>query len=273
MSFIVESIFFKTIAKNFKNLEFHLQQARMDVNDEQFVQRCLMTATYLSIFISVILYFFLKGESLVLILVFFPILYILLFFYFMRLPEVRFLKNRNKVEAEIVSSIRFLILEMKAGRSMYDSLVNIGRNFSEVGKYTDEIINKIVLGKTMDQAIEEAVELVPSENLRSVLWQLLNHTQTGSDVTAALKTIVDDVVEKQKIEFKKYGKKLNALSLFYMIIAIILPTIGFTIVAAALMFIGFKMTYLTIILVWMLFTLLQVMFVVISVSNRPPIDM
>jgi hypothetical protein len=67
-----------------------------------------------------------------------------------------------------------------------------------------------------------------------------------------------------------------------MVIAIILPTIGFTMLAAALIFIGVDIspdifgieTDLWVVLgIWLFFTFIQLMFLVMSASNRPPVDM
>ncbi len=81
-----------------------------------------------------------------------------------------------------------------------------------------------------------------------------------------------EIVENQKIEFKKYGKKLNVLSLFYMIIAIILPTIGFTLISAALIFLNVKMEVMIIIGFWILFSVFQLMFLAMSGGNRPVVE-
>jgi hypothetical protein len=101
------------------------------------------------------------------------------------------------------------------------------------------------------------------------LWQLINHLQTGVDIIPALNSLVGEIFEKQRIEFKKYGKKLNVLSLFYMIVAIILPTIGFTMIAAILLFIGFQMSLSVILGFWVLFSIMQLMFLAMSGGNRP----
>jgi hypothetical protein len=54
-----------------------------------------------------------------------------------------------------------------------------------------------------------------------------------------------------------------------MIVAIILPTIGFTMISAALIFIGVEINIGLILGFWILFTIMQLMFLAMSGGNRP----
>jgi Flp pilus assembly protein TadB len=179
---------------------------------------------------------------------------------------------RKNIDAEIISAIRFLILDLKANASIFSALQNLAANFEEIGNYLREIITKVKLGSPLDKALDEAVETVPSEWFRVFLWQLINHVQTGVDITKSLDTIVHEIVEEQKINFRKYGKKLNVISLFYMIIAIILPTIGFTLITAALIFLGIEINLPLILGFWLVFSVMQLMFLSLSGGNRPVVE-
>ena len=57
-----------------------------------------------------------------------------------------------------------------------------------------------------------------------------------------------------------------------MIVAIILPTIGFTMVAAALIFLSVPITLGIILGFWIVFTILQLIFLVLSSGNRPVVE-
>jgi pilus assembly protein TadC len=198
--------------------------------------------------------------------------FVILFRFFLKTPEVKIIRSRKNIDAEIISAIRFLILDLKANAPMFDGLHNLSNNFPEIGKYLKDVIIKVKLGSGLEEALTEVSEQVPSEEFRAMLWQIINHLQTGTDISHPLHLLADEIVEKQKIEFKKYGKKLNVLSLFYMIVAIILPTVGFTIISAALIFIGFQMNLQVIFGFWVLFTVMQLMFLAMSSGNRPVVE-
>ena len=40
--------------------------------------------------------------------------------------------------------------------------------------------------------------------------------------------ILDEISNKQLIELQRYGKKLNSLTLFYLLTAIVVPSLGIT---------------------------------------------
>jgi len=195
-----------------------------------------------------------------------------MFYYFINKPLFDILNAEKQIESEIVSAIRFLILELKSERSVYNALMNTSKNFVLIGIYFDEIINEIKLGNTMEKALNNAVELCPSSHLRSVYWQLLNSLQTGTDITVSLDVLLEDIVEEQKIKIEEYGRELNALSLFYMMISIILPTIGFTIVLAVLTFLGIIIGLPLLIFVWLMLAVVQYLFLRFTSKRRPSVE-
>lgn len=258
----------------------NLKIARMNVYYKDFLANSLKVAIMMDIMVNIVIFFVLSGiaknnlkYSVFLFLVLtIPFGFYIMFKFFVKTPEVKIIRSRKNIDAEIISAIRFVILDLKANASIYDTLQNLAKNFDEIGKYVNDIVVRVKLGSSLEASINEEVELVPSEEFRTLLWQLLSHLQTGADITASLETIVNEIAEKQRILFKKYGKKLNVLSLFYMIVAIILPTIGFTMITAALIFLNVHMDIWIIIAFWLVFTVMQLMFLALSSGNRPVVE-
>jgi Flp pilus assembly protein TadB len=260
-----------------------LKVARMNVYYKDFARNCLKAALIMNVILNLALFFLFskiaeksKKESILLFLLLtLPLGFYILFEFMIKTPQARAIRSRKNIEAEIISAIRFLILDLKANAPIYHAIQNLTKNFDETGKYFNDVIAKVQLGSSLENALTEEVEVVPCEDFRVLLWQMISHLQTGADIVSSLETIVKDISEKQRLEFKKYGKKLNALSIFYMIIAIILPTIGFTLVTAALIFIGVPIneSFLYIVLgFWMIFSIMQLLFLSMSGANRPVIE-
>jgi len=258
----------------------NLKIARTDIYYKDFVKNSVKTAAIMGFMSNIIVFFILAGFAknsgsysiLILILFTLPLGFLIFFKFFIKSPEIKVIKSKKRIDSEITSAISFLVLDLKANAPVFDALQNLSDNFEEIGTYLKDITTRIKLGSSMEATLNESVELVPSENLRVLLWQLINHLQTGADITKTLETIVKEIVERQKIEFKKYGKRLNVLSLFYMIVAIILPTIGFTMIAAALIFMGIKMSVGIVVGFWVIFTVSQLMFLAMSGGNRPVVE-
>ena len=268
----MESSFF-----NKDKLIADLKIARMSVYFKDFLKRAIISSLFVTIPLNLLVLFVLFSifneiknyKLLSIIIITLPMTFMIMLKFFLRTPEIKIIRSRKNIDAEITSVIRFLMLDLRANAPLFDALKNITENFEETGKYIKDITTKVKLGTALEDALTESVENVPSENLRILFWQIINHLQTGVDINKTLHTLVDEIQEQQKIEFKKYGKRLNVLSLFYMIIAIILPTIGFTMISAALIFIGFAINSGVIILFWIVFSLMQIMFLALSSGNRP----
>ena len=203
---------------------------------------------------------------------FFITFFVFTSYYFVNRPLFNTIKAQQHIESEIVSAVRFLKIELKSERSLYGALINTSENFPIIGIYLDEIIDAVKMGKTLEQALNEAVENCPSSYLRNLYWQLLNSLQTGADITESLQVQLEDIIEGQKIKIEEYGRELNALSLFYMMVSIIIPTVGFTIVTAALTFIGYDITLGTLITMWVVLSAVQYFFMMLAEHRRPAVE-
>ncbi|MEM3690305.1 MAG: type II secretion system F family protein, partial [Candidatus Micrarchaeia archaeon] len=131
----------------------------------------------------------------------------------------------------------------ESGISIYDAIRGASGNYPAVGKYLKEIIKQVDLGTSMEDAINQAVEKTPSEDLRKILWQLLNSLKTGADSAKSLRTVIEQIVKEQQIAIVEYGRKLNPMAMFYMMIAIIIPTLGVTMLIILSMIMGLPIDF------------------------------
>jgi len=129
------------------------------------------------------------------------------------------------------------------------------------------------MGTSMEDAINETIELVPSPNLRKILWQILNSIKTGADVTDALDSVLEQIIDEQKIAVEEYGRKLNPLAMFYMLIAVIAPSLGSTMLIIFSSFVGFKIGIAELLTMVGLLCFMQFMFYGLIKSARPAVDL
>ena len=266
--------FFDKLTSNFPKLPISLKTARYKDAPKAYTKKAFISALIMSVallfFLLTILTIF--QLPIVISFLFFIIFFIFNFYFLINKPSFDVLRAEKQIESEIVSAVRFLILELKSERSLYNAMINTSNNFVLIGIYFDEIVNEVKLGNTMEKALTEAVEICPSTHLRSVYWQLLNSLQTGADITESLEILLNDIVEEQKIKIEEYGRELNALSLFYMMVAIIIPTIGLTILLAVLTFIGINVPLFLLIFLWAMLSLIQFFFLKFTANRRPSVE-
>jgi flagellar protein FlaJ len=260
-------LIYRKIAKTIPDLQLRLRQARMIDTDEQYIKKTWFTAMYLGLGILIVFFAFSKSWQVIL---FYPIIFFLLFLYFLKYVDVKISRIKSRVNQEIIFAGRFLIIELESGVPLYNAFKNVAKNYEIIGPYFGEIIEKVDLGTTLEDAINESISMTPSPNLRKVLWQLLNSMKTGSDVTTALGVVVDQIVREQQILVKEYGRKLNPIAMFYMMMAIIVPSLGTTMIVVLATFMGLRLSLLVLMFLAGLIGFLQFMFLSIIRSIRPP---
>ena len=266
--------FFQLLARNLPNLKYKLKKAGLNYKPEEFIRRTFLSAFYMTtgivVFLSLILGKFnvLKGVM----FVFIPIIFAILFFYLLKLPEVRISKMEKGISKEIVFAGRHLIIELESGVSLYDAFKNLSKNYEVVGKHLKEITDKVDLGTDMEQALTEAIEYIPSNDFRRILWQILNSIRTGSDISKSLNAVLEQISREQLILVNQYGRKLNPLAMFYMIIAVILPSLGVTMLVVLSSFLEFQIDLTIFMIIAFLLGFMQFLFLSIIKFSRPSIE-
>jgi hypothetical protein len=73
----------------------------------------------------------------------------------------------------------------------------------------------------VEEALDDAAEYSPSEKFRKIIFQINNALKIGIDVTDFLRETLEQIVDDQILQIKKYGKKLNSVTLFYLLIGVV----------------------------------------------------
>lgn len=266
---------FRVISGMMPGLKHELRQAGIAYEPEDFIKSSIISSLIMSFGIS---FLFIggmlkgMGQPVKIIFLIFPILAFILFNYFMKVPAAKIHKKANEISKEIVFATRFLIIEIESGVPIYDCFVNISKSYPAIGSYFKAIVESVNMGTSMEDAINEIIELSPSQDLRKILWQIINTLNTGADVTKPLNSVLDQIIKDQKIEVEEYGRKLNPLAMFYMMVAVILPSLGTAMLIIFASFIGFKLNLLLLIFFACLTGFVQFMFYAMIKSSRPPVD-
>ncbi|MBN2052758.1 type II secretion system F family protein [Candidatus Woesearchaeota archaeon] len=261
--------FFKILARNVPELKLKLERARINEDPEHYVKKTFQTSLFLSFSLLIIAFAFVKKPAV--FLLFLPVFFIS-FAYFLRFVDVKIEKMKRNINQEIVFAGRFLIIELQSGVPLYNAFVNLSRNYDVIGPFFNEIVEKVNLGTTMEDALNEAITLTPSPELRKMMWQVLNAMRTGADVADSLNAVLDQIVRQQQIAVKEYGRKLNPLAMFYMMMAVIVPSLGTTVLIVLSTFMGFTLPMVFLIIVACMVGFVQLMFLAIIKSARPPME-
>ena len=267
-------VIFHIIARSLPNLKQKLKKAGMNYKPEEFIKRTILSAFYVTTGIVVFLGFILAKFNVLkgIMIIFVPIIFIVLFSYILKVPDVKISQKEKEVTNELVFAGRHLVIELESGVPLYNAFINVSKNYPSIGKYFKEIIGNIDLGTSMEDALVEAVEYMPSDDFRRLLWQILNSIRTGTKVSKSLAITIEQVAKEQTIEVGKYGRKLNPLAMFYMIIAVILPSLGITMLVVLSSFIELQLSLTILLIIAFFLGFIQFMFLALIKFSRPAMD-
>lgn len=258
----------------YPNMKKKLLMAGMDKSPEEFfdwaVTRTLLFTIVLTALTAV---FFNSIQVDMLWLV--PLFLVYLFFsfqYFMLYPDVKITKRRKDIDYELVFAGRHLLIALKSGMPLFDSLVGVSKGYGAVSEEFNKIVEKVTLGVSMTQAIREVIQNCPSNDFNRIMLQIANSISSGSDVADSLEVVLNQVFREQVIALKAYGQKLNPLVMFYMIFGIIFPSLGlaFAVILFSLLGSGrFGIDASILLLVFVLISIVQFLFLAMVESSRP----
>lgn len=266
---------YQIYVNKFPKIRDKLKKAHIHESPAKFVKKSSRGALVLSVVITLLFFFGLDmaGKSKLHLLWLFPIIFGVLFMFFMRSPDVKIRKRQKEIDKDVLFAGRFILVKIESGEPFFNALQDASKAKGVAGKYFKEIVDDINLGTPIEKSIENAIDSSPSDKFRRILWQINNSLRTGTDVANTLRAILKQITEEQVIEIKEYGKKLNSLAMFYMLMGVVVPALGMTMFIILASFIGLSITPAYLIAAAMMLAFLQFMFISIFKAIRPMVNL
>ena len=103
------------------------------------------------------------------------------------------------------------------------------------------------------------------------MWQLVNALRAGSDVSSALEAISEDIQMEKESKIKAYAQELNMWGLIYMLAAVVLPSMGVTLLVILSSFLGSEFIGEGLFYGILVFLIIFQVFFIQFVKNKRPI--
>jgi archaeal flagellar protein FlaJ len=263
------------VARMFPELRGQLVQAGIHDKPDDFVKKIIVNALYLSLGIGLLLFFASsKIKPLLFISIFaIPVIFFGMFMFMIKSPSVYIKKKEREIDREIMFAGRFLLIQVGSGVSLYNSMVSLSSHKGCIGDEFRKIVSKVRMGVHIEKAIDETIRDSPSSNLRRLLWQILNSLKTGSELAKSLESVLEQIAREQLIEVQNYGKKLNPIAMFYMMLAVIIPSLGVTMMIVVSSLVSFQIKLPILIGLAVGLGFFQFMFLSIIKSMRPAVEL
>ncbi|MFH0714514.1 MAG: type II secretion system F family protein [Candidatus Diapherotrites archaeon] len=217
----------------FPYLELELRQAELPYSKEEYASYMFVLFLFYAVvgfIVAALVSFRIAPDKLLLVSI--PLGMVVGFLVLVQVslyPKVLVKKKIRDLERNLVFALRVMLIEIKSGISLFDSMNTIANgDFGQVSLEFKKAVQQINSGEPEEDVLQKIASDNPSLFFRRALWQLVNGLKAGGDVSAIMAELVHTIGTEQKIQINKYGGSLRVLSLMFMMIGVIMPALGLT---------------------------------------------
>lgn len=270
-----EIAFANRIAMFFPMLKRDLRTAHMPDSPISYISKNIKISSVCAFLLTVLFFFILQKASLsfFLLIPIFIVIFFILFEFFIISIKSKIKKREKEIDREVLFVGRYLLVKLYSGRPLLNALIETSESRGIAPKYIKEIVNDIDTGSTIEDALRNAMVYSPSDKLRKILFHVNNALELGIDVTNPLESVLEEITKDEELEIKKYGKKLNTLVIFYMLMAVIVPSLGVAIFIVISSFVHFPITFKGLLILLFFMTVVEFFFIGLFKAIRPVVNL
>ncbi len=220
------------LEKRMPGLSISLNQAESRLSSIEYISMCIVA--------SFVFFFFLLLVSLIAFqvnasyLMFASISFgvtLLMFVQQLAYPKLIASRRVRGVEQNLIPALQDMMIQLNSGIALFNILVNLSNgDYGEISVEMKNAVREINAGRSQVDVLEDIAVRNPSLLFRRAIWQLVNGMKEGSDISSLISEVIRSVNDEPLTQIQRYGGQLSPLALFYMLIAIIAPSLGITFV-------------------------------------------
>jgi len=263
-----------SLAAKMPDLRDKLCSAGIHKKPAEFIDESLKNSFIMALMFSILSIFIIlkNGLSIALFIVVFIIAFGIFFFLMLKKLDVAILKREREIDKDVLFAGRFLLVKLNSGKPLINALFDASESYGVAGEYFREIVEDIKLGTPLEEALEKAYRTTPSRKFRKILFQINNALKIGVDVSQPLEAILSEISQEQLIEIQRYGKKLNSIIMFYLLAAIVVPSLGITLFNIIASMLSLKIDLPVFFMILFFLMIVQLMFIGIIRGIRPNLN-
>lgn len=263
------------IASFFPSLKLELMQAGVDMPPRRYAAVSLISATVNFLFVSllIILIGYMAKREVVLLGFFAGLLvgissFLTIIFY----PAVVARRRTRALEGNLIPALRQLLINLKSGVPLFQAMTSVSVGYGPVSEEFAKMVEQMSAGVPQTDVLNEASKRNPSFRFRRVLWQISNALKVGSDVGVAIEEMINELTKERMAEIQRYGQELNPWVMIYMVLAVVLPSLGITMLIIIMSFMNVLVPRSIFPAVFVFLFIFQLFFISFVKSRRPAVD-
>jgi len=223
-------------------LQLDLDRADMKISTRKYLAMCITSNVFMFVFLTIVLTLFMFKISNPIFGVLLAIVIVAgVFFMQISYPKVLAGKRIRRLNSDLLAALRAVMIQLNSSVPLFEALVIISnQEFGEVSSEFRTVVKEINAGTPQINALETMALKNPSPYFRRTIWQIINGMKEEASINDILKNVIKNLTKEQIIQIEKYGSQLNPLAMFYMMGAVILPTLGITFLIIIISFVQFE---------------------------------
>lgn len=227
------------IVKSHPELKLKLSMAMSKQTPFQYVYQSFSMTILSTGACGMLIYLFTKSNKYALLIGFFVLLLLIPFFFkfWMSYVDVQIRRKARELEGDLLFVSEYFLVSLESGMPLGNAIRNISRLDRPSGRFFKKVYTDFKTGKDLENALDDAIGYSSSLNLKILLKRLKDSLSIGVDLKKVLENFIEESSERKIIEIRSYAKKLNPIIMMYLILGIVVPSLGVTffILAAALL--------------------------------------
>lgn len=156
-----------------------------------------------------------------------PVIYL---FYFLNYPKLKASKRKRQIDEKVSFAIREIMIKVGSGVPIFNALLDVANgDYGVISREFSFTVQEIESGVPQETALEHLSLRAPSQALKRAIDILINAIKSGSDVHGTLVLINDMLIQKQQSDMRAYAGELTPMSMGYMLISVVLPSLGMSV--------------------------------------------
>ncbi len=201
---------------------------------------------------------------------FFVLFFVILYMY----PNILANKIGDIIDSELLYALNDMLVQVKAKVELYQALVNVVEgDYDYVSDELQMVVDDVESGKSMHSALKKLALGTKSNFMKRMAWQLMNSIKSGSDSIRVIESLISELKIHYHTIIGNYIKELNVLTLIYLTLAVVAPTIGITILIILSSFGGLSINKNSITIIVSLLLLIQPVLIGFINSRRPSVNL
>jgi len=223
--------FIRDIVKKNPELKLDLKKSGSRLTPFQYVYQTLVMTLFSFLTSAILVFLIFKSNFLNLIIAFLVLIFFItpmIYKFWFSYVKVQIRKYGRELDGDLLFITEYFLVSLESGLPLGNSIKRISKLNRPGGKFFDKIYTDFKTGKDLETSISDAIYYSPSESLKKLLKKLKDSLNIGVDLQVVLVNFINESSEEKIIEIKGFSKKLNPIIMMYLLLGIVLPSLGVT---------------------------------------------